>query len=98
MDWVFSGIGTQFLTLGVTLLIGATGGAAIGYKIGISKNLSSQKQDASDDAKQEQKVVLHSNSGKSYSDLLNVTSDKIAQAQKAGNNAVQTQIGEIHNE
>lgn len=40
ISWVFSGIGTTILSL----IVGAIGGGAIGYKIGINKNVTKQVQ------------------------------------------------------
>ncbi len=49
MDWVFSGLGTAF----ISLIVGFITGGATGYKIGINKNVKiKQKQKAKDNASQ----------------------------------------------
>ncbi|KAA6318884.1 hypothetical protein EZS27_031157 [termite gut metagenome] len=47
MEWFFEGLGTAL----IGLVIGITGGGAIGYRIGIKKNIH-QKQKAKDNATQ----------------------------------------------
>ena len=47
LQWLFDGIGTELLSL----VIGALGGGAIGYRIG-TKNKVKQKQKAGDNSKQ----------------------------------------------
>lgn len=92
MDWIFDGIGTEIIGIIISLIIGALGGGAVGYKIGIKRTVK-QKQIAGDEAKQKQE--LHT--GESHANKKNLSKNKtiIRQSQKAGNNAVQTQIGEI---
>lgn len=90
MDWIFSGIGTEI----ISLIIGMLGGGAVGYKIGI-KRTAKQKQMAGNDSKQKQELHVgernvNKNSSKSKTN--------IKQIQKAGNNAVQTQIGGINDD
>lgn len=49
MEWFFEGLGTAL----IGLLIGATGGGAVGYRIGINKSIR-QKQKAGNNAQQTQ--------------------------------------------
>lgn len=90
LEWVFDGIGTEL----VSLIIGAIGGGAVGYKIGI-KRTSVQKQVARDNALQTQEIKMEKNDVRN-SPLKSKTS--IRQSQKAGNNADQLQVGGIDNE
>ena len=46
VEWVFSGIGTQFISVIVGMIIGAIGG----YKIGIRKSCFKRTQKARDNA------------------------------------------------
>ncbi|MDR1006104.1 MAG: hypothetical protein LBL74_04495 [Bacteroidales bacterium] len=48
MEWIFNGIGTAI----ITLIIGFISGGAVGYKIGIKKTKTVQKQKAKDNANQ----------------------------------------------
>ena len=48
MEWIFDGIGTAI----VTLILGLLTGGAVGYKIGINKNIAKQKQKAGDNSSQ----------------------------------------------
>lgn len=85
MEWFFDGIGTEL----VSLIIGAIGGGAVGYKVGIRRT-AVQKQVAGDHAKQTQKAKM----GKDNIRInLSKSRTSIKQSQKAGNNAVQTQVG-----
>lgn len=89
-EWFFDGIGTEL----ISLIIGAIGGGAIGYKIGI-KRTSVQKQVARDNALQTQEIKMGKNDVRN-SPVKSKTS--IRQSQKAGNNAVQLQVGGIDDE
>lgn len=92
MDWIFDGIGTEIIGIIISLIIGASGGGVVGYKIGVKK-IANQKQNARDDAEQKQELYVGgSNIGKNPSK----TKTNIKQSQKAGNNAVQTQFGGIN--
>lgn len=94
MDWIFDGIGTEIIGIIISLIVGALGGGAVGYKIGI-KRTAKQKQIASDDAEQKQELHMgESRVGKNSSK----NKTNIKQSQKAGNNAVQTQIGGINDD
>ncbi len=92
MNWIFEGIGTQIIGIIISLIIGALGGGAVGYKIGI-KRTAKQEQIAGDEAKQKQE--LHMDEIRTRK---NISKNKtnIRQSQEAGNNVVQTQIGEIN--
>lgn len=92
MEWLFDGIGTEIVGIVIGLIVGAIGGGAVGYKIGI-KRTANQKQRARDDSKQRQELHIGKNNVSTEHTLKNKTSFK--QSQKAGNNAVQTQIGGI---
>lgn len=48
MEWIFDGIGTTIVSLIISFL---TGGA-VGYKIGINKNMVKQKQKAGNNSLQ----------------------------------------------
>lgn len=95
MEWFFDGLGTEVVSILIGLIFGAGVGGVAGYKIGINKNILRQMQKAGTDSKQKQR-------GKSIvgvsRDDLNVesSSSQIKQNQKAGNGAVQTQIGGIN--
>jgi Na+/glutamate symporter len=49
MEWVFNGLGTAL----IGLIIGVAGGGAVGYHIGIKKNIK-QSQKAGDNSQQVQ--------------------------------------------
>lgn len=91
MDWIFDGIGTEIIGIIISLIIGALGGGAVGYKIGIRRT-AKQKQIAGDDAEQKQELHMReSHNG----EISSKNKTNVKQFQKAGNNAVQTQIGGI---
>ncbi len=91
MEWVFDGIGTEVIGIIISLIIGTMGGGAIGYKIG-SKRTIRQKQISGDYAEQKQELHMGENNAKENSSKSKTI---IKQYQKAGDNAVQNQIGEI---
>ena len=94
MEWIFDGIGTEIIGIVISLIIGALGGGAVGYKFGI-KRTAKQKQTAGDDAEQKQELHV----GKSdVKDNSSKSKTNIKQIQRAGNNAVQTQIGRINDD
>lgn len=94
MDWFFDGIGTEIIGIIISLIIGALGGGAVGYKIGI-KRAAKQAQIAGNDVEQKQELHMReSRIGKNSSK----NKTNIKQSQKAGNNAVQTQIGGINDD
>lgn len=94
LEWIFDGIGTEIVGFVVSLIIGAIGGGAVGYKIGIKQTLS-QKQSAGDDSEQRQKLQIGKNSiDTNYSK----SKTNLKQSQKAGNGSVQTQIGGINDD
>lgn len=90
LEWFFDGIGTEL----VSLIIGAIGGGAIGYKVGI-KRTAGQKQVAGDDSEQTQEIKMGKNDVKNNPSK---SKTSIKQSQKAGNNAVQTQVGSTGDE
>lgn len=94
MEWFFDGLGTELLSL----IIGATAGSFIGYRIGVKKNKLSQTQHGGEGSKQEQKGKIGDKS-KSISEGNAVSMDKskLIQTQKAGDNATQIQKGKIEN-
>ena len=94
MEWIFDGIGTEIIGIVISLIIGALGGGAVGYKIGI-KRTAKQKQAAGDDAEQKQELHIGKSDVKKNSSK---SKTNIKQIQKAGNNAVQTQIGGINDD
>lgn len=87
-DWIFSGIGTEIVSLLIGLLVGFSG-----YKI-IKKKKCVQKQFAKDNANQRQEMEINSTDNLKKSEKNNVN---LKQIQKAGNNSVQVQIGRINN-
>lgn len=94
LEWIFDGIGTEIVGIVVSLIIGAIGGGAVGYKIGIKQTLS-QKQNAGDDSEQRQELQTGKNGVG-----INSSSSKtnLKQSQKAGNGSVQTQIGGVNDD
>lgn len=68
MEWlktVFDGIGTEIVRIIIGLIIGALGGGAVGYKIGV-KNKNKQHQSAKNNANQTQIgniTILHGKDG-----------------------------------
>ena len=90
MEWFFDGIGTEL----ISLIIGAISGGAIGYKIGI-KRAAVQKQVAGDDSEQIQEMKMGTHNVRNSPSKSKTT---IKQSQKAGNNAVQVQVGGVGNE
>lgn len=94
MEWFFNGLGTEI----IVLIIGLLGGGFAGYKIGIKKNLISQKQEAKENAEQNQKSSLNITNKKVCSAKSEIEINNLSQKQSAGNNAAQTQIGEINHE
>lgn len=91
MEWVFDGIGTQLISIVISLILGSIGGGVIGYRIGIKKTVN-QKQFARDESMQKQEIKIgDSNVEKTPSK----SRTSIRQIQKAGNNADQVQIGGI---
>lgn len=91
-EWIFNGIGTNFLATLITFLVGAGSGGFIGYKIGI-KHTAKQKQVADDSSKQRQELHIDEKS-KTGTDSSKIQSS-IKQSQKAGKNANQSQVGGI---
>ena len=75
ITWVFDGIGSTIFSL----IAGALIGGAVGYKIGVHKNVK-QKQTGGDNVKQRQEFTLENE---------DVSKDG------AGDNAEQVQIGGI---
>ena len=94
MEWIFDGIGTEIIGIVISLIIGALGGGAVGYKIGI-KRTAKQKQNAGDDAEQKQELHIGKSDVKENSSK---SKTNIMQIQRAGNNAVQMQIGGINDD
>lgn len=91
MDWFFSGIGTEIVSIVISLIIGAIGGGTVGYRIGI-KRTANQKQRAGNNSKQRQELQIGKND---VSEHLTKSKTNLKQAQRAGDNTVQTQIGGI---
>ena len=87
LQWIFDGIGTEFLSL----VIGGIVGGFAGYKIGIRKN-GKQNQKAKSGAKQRQEILI---SSESSAESETGVQNRISQIQKAGKNSEQVQIGRI---
>ena len=88
-EWVFDGIGTELVSLG----IGAVAGGLAGYKIGVTNKVK-QVQKAGDDANQKQ-IFKTGIKGEGNNTKQKT---KIKQVQKAGSNATQVQVGGSTNE
>ncbi len=88
IEWIFSGIGTQILSL----IIGAIGGGIIGYRVGMRKT-GAQKQTAKEGATQRQEMEIIDTSGDNQGDKS--STHHIKQTQKAGKDSEQTQVGRI---
>ena len=87
VTWVFDGIGSTIFSL----IVGALIGGAVGYKIGVHKNVK-QKQTGGDNVKQRQEFTLENEDvSKDGGKIKN----NFQQSQKAGDNAEQVQIGGI---
>ena len=87
ITWVIDGIGSTIFSL----IAGALIGGAIGYKIGVHKNVK-QKQTGGDNVKQRQEFTLENEDvSKDGGKIKN----NFQQSQKAGDNAEQVQIGGI---
>lgn len=88
IQWIFSGIGTEILSL----VFGAIAGGLAGYKIGVSRS-GRQKQKAGKKSKQRQELNIKKSSQTGKEEPAKNT---IRQSQKAGKNSEQVQIGGIH--
>ena len=88
IQWIFSGIGTEILSLA----IGAIVGGLVGYKIGISQS-GKQKQRAGSNSKQQQELKIKQGSQTGETKTVKNT---IRQSQRAGKNSEQVQIGGMH--
>ena len=87
ITWVIDGIGSTIFSL----IAGALIGGAVGYKIGVHKNVK-QKQTGGDNVKQRQEFTLENEDvSKDGGKIKN----NFQQSQKAGDNAEQVQIGGI---
>lgn len=93
MEWLFDGIGSEIIGIVLSLIIGAIGGGAIVYKIAI-KHTSMQSQEANNNSKQKQEIVLNGRSKESGGVKVQ---NRISQSQKAGDGSTQTQFGRITN-
>ena len=87
ITWVFDGIGSTIFSL----IVGALIGGAIGYKIGVDKNVK-QKQIGGNGAKRRQEFTLEN---EDISEDGGKIKNNFQQSQKAGDNAEQVQIGGI---
>lgn len=94
LDWFFDGIGTEIVSIIISLIIGAIGGGTVGYKIGI-KRTANQKQSAGNNSKQRQKLQIGKSDVSTHSTK---SKANLKQTQKAGDDAVQTQIGGINDD
>ena len=91
LDTVFNGIGTEIISIMVSLIIGAIGGGILGYKIGI-KHSYCQKQISGAESEQEQEFRVDN------MDIVNgsiIKNEKISQYQEAGTKSKQTQIAGV---
>jgi hypothetical protein len=87
VNWFFDGIGTEIISILVSLVVGG----AVGYTVGVKRTVK-QMQTAGENARQRQETRLgEENVGAAPSKR----KAHIRQSQKAGDGAVQTQIGGI---
>lgn len=91
MEWLFDGIGTEIVSIIISLIIGAIGGGTVGYRVGV-KRMAVQKQIAGVDSRQRQELEIGKNT---FSNGSLKSKESMKQFQKAGKNAVQVQIGGI---
>lgn len=93
MEWFFDGIGSEIIGIVISLIIGAIGGGAVGYRIGI-KHTFKQSQKAGNNSKQRQEMTFDED----LKDLNSVkTQNRIRQTQRAGDGSAQSQVGGITN-
>lgn len=93
MEWFFDGIGSEIIGIVISLIIGAIGGGAVGYRIGI-KHTFKQFQKAGNNSKQRQEMTFDED----LKDLNSVkTQNRIRQIQRAGDGSAQSQVGGITN-
>ena len=84
VTWVFDGIGSTIFSL----IAGALIGGAVGYKIGVHKNVK-QKQIGGNSAKQRQEFTLEN---EDVSEDGGKIKNNLKQSQKAGDNEEQVHI------
>ncbi len=89
-EWVFDGIGTEL----IGLLIGSVLGGFAGYKVGVSSK-AKQVQKAKDHSEQKQNLNIGIHNGETDASK---SCSTFFQIQKAGNDAIQVQTGDIRNE
>ncbi len=94
LNSIFDGIGTQILCLVLTLLLGGVGG----YFVGVFRTVN-QKQRAGNGAKQIQRssIGLDDESNRNKKSK-KISESVIIQKQTAGDNANQSQVGNMKNE
>lgn len=63
VSWILDGIGTEIISIVLSLIIGSLCGGAVGYRIGV-KNKNKQIQKAKDHANQKQIGSVTINNGK----------------------------------
>ena len=85
IQWLFDGLGTEIVSL---LLAGLIGGFA-GYKLACV-NFVKQKQQAGENANQEQEIEVSCNTDNKEVDSI------ICQIQKGKSGSVQSQIGKVN--
>lgn len=88
LEWIFDGIGTELISLAV----GAIAGGFSGYIIGVKK-IARQSQKAKSGAKQRQELLIDNDVA--TGEKCNVQ-NTLKQAQNAGNDSEQVQIGGIN--
>ena len=86
MEWAFDGIGTELISILLTIAVAGF----VGYKIHVKK-VGSQNQTAKNGAHQKQILEIDGDQAIENSHITN----SIHQKQKAGDNAVQEQIGSV---
>ena len=91
LNTIFDGIGTEIISIIINLVIGAIGGGAVGYRIGV-KRAFKQKQIVGDDSKQRQELRVENMDDLSGSTRKN---EKTNQYQRAGKKSEQVQIAGV---
>lgn len=89
LEWILDGIGTEFMGLAISAIVGGF----VGYKIGVHKS-GKQIQKAKEGSKQRQEMIVE---GDELDDKKENVNNKICQTQKAGKNSEQVQVGRIKN-
>lgn len=91
IEWIFDGIGTEFLSITITVIFSTIFGCVF-YKRIINRTVK-QNQISGDNSKQIQEINLENDN--LYETEVK-SKNKFKQSQIAGNNSIQIQIGEVN--